>query len=99
MNHFAQVRVVLAAELESGRDFDRGWYNALRSIACPEGAPPELRNEIATTKAVLAETKPYWRAAFNGTRPSEAEQRRTIRRAERKLRDLVEFDEQQQRAA
>lgn len=88
-----QVAVVMARAHVKGRDFEDAWYAALRSLVVDEDVSPQAKIEEIETKAVLAETKAYWRAAFERRLPTREEVAAAMRAATARLHDLIEFDE------
>lgn len=102
MNEFEIVRTVLVAERELQRqagekDFDAAWYRATRHLVPPTGAPPEALAAHEDLKPILRETKERWRAAYDGLIASDEEVQVEQRAAERRLRDLLEYDAAQRR--
>lgn len=60
------MRVMLAAMKEAGWDFDASWSNAIQRIRVQPYMSADEAAELIEDKQLLAETKPAYRAAFNG---------------------------------
>lgn len=104
MNEFAIVRTVLTAERQrqvsdgEDPDFEVAWYRATRHLVPPPDAPPDVLAAHDDLKPILRETKARWHAAWDGRAATDAEQRVEQRAAERRLKDLLDFDERQRAA-
>lgn len=93
MNEPEQVLVVLTSAKGQHVPFESAWFQAMRAICPPRSCNTILREQIDEARAVLHETKPQWRAAYENRQPTETELRRSFNLAERRLDRLLAPEE------
>lgn len=93
MDDAATVRAVLAECKAEGLPFEEAWFRALRQIVPPPGSPAEVVREHREDKALFRETKPHWRAAYEGRRDADAMALEDgLANARRRLQDMLLAD-------
>lgn len=68
-----EIRVVLAESREQGLDFFAAWLKALRALDIADSAPLAVQAEVAETRAILREVRPYFQAAYENREPTNWE--------------------------
>jgi hypothetical protein len=94
VNASEQVRIVLTESKRKGTPFEQAWYSALRSLVPPTDCAESVRAEHDELKAIFRESKAYWRSAYEGRSPTQAELEDGMRHAHRRLRDLLLSEEE-----
>ena len=83
-----QVRFVLAEARKRGVDFEDAWFWALRSISPPRTCTIEVRQRVDEARALIHETKPLFKAAYEGRDLTLPERLAISDAPVRRLRDL-----------
>lgn len=78
-----------AKRAEPPEEFGPAYFRAIRSLDVPRTANAELREQIKSDRAALAEIRPFLKAAYEGKAPTKAEISRARRMTENRLADLV----------
>jgi hypothetical protein len=81
---------ILREGRREGRSFESAWYAAIRAIMPPRTASSaDYRREVSETRALLRESKPWMRAAYEGGEVTVTEAERVARLTEKRLDALM----------